>query len=77
MDNFILEEELDDTFAFMDNLTICGMTEKEHDINLEKFNEAEKHSNLTFDKYKCTFLTTSLNFIGYNISQDKIKSNQM
>ena len=32
MDNFLLEEELDDTFAFMDNLTICGMTEKEHDI---------------------------------------------
>ena len=53
------------------------MTEKEHDTNLEKFNEAEKRSNLTFDKYKCTFLTTSLNFIGYNISQDKIKSNQM
>ena len=49
MDNFILEEELDDTFAFMDNLTICGMIEKEHDINLEKFNEAEKRNNLTFD----------------------------
>ena len=59
MDNFILEEELDDTFAFMDNLTICGMTEKEHDINLEKFNEAAKCKNLTFNKDKCTFCATS------------------
>lgn len=27
--NFILEEELDNIFPFMDNLTICGMIEKE------------------------------------------------
>ena len=68
MANFILEEELDDTIAFMDNLTICGMTEKEHDINLEKFNKPGKGRNLTFNKDKCTFRTTSLNFSGYNIS---------
>ena len=48
----------------IDNLTICGMTEKEHHINLEKFNEAAKRRNLTFNKDKCTFRKTSLNFIG-------------
>ena len=57
MDNFLLEEELDNTFAFMDNLTICGMTEKEHDINLEKFSEAAKPRNLN----KCTFICNVLN----------------
>ena len=31
MDNFIFEEELDDTFGFMDNVTICGMNENEND----------------------------------------------
>ena len=37
MDNFILEEKLKDTFAFMDNLTTCGMTLEEHDKNLKQF----------------------------------------
>ena len=71
--NFILEEELDNIFAFMGNLTICGMIEKEHSINLEKFNEAAKCWNLNFNKDKCTFRTISLNCIGYNISQGEIK----
>ena len=73
MDNFIFEEELDDTFGFMDNVTICGMNENEHDENLEKFNEAAKRQNLTFNKDKCTFRTTSLTFLGYNISQGEVK----
>ena len=73
MENFIFEEEIDDTFGFMDNVTICGMNENEHDENLEKFNEAAKRRNLTFNKDKCTFRTTSLNFLGYNISQGEIK----
>ena len=37
MDNFISEEELDDSFTFMDNITICGMSENDHDENLVKF----------------------------------------
>ena len=48
----------------IDNSKICDMTEKEHDINLEKFNEAAKRRNLTFNKDKCTFCKISLNFIG-------------
>ena len=75
VDNFISEEELDDTFAFMDNITICGMSENDHDENLVKFQEAAKRRNLTFNKSICTFRTTSLNFISYNIS--KMKSNLM
>ena len=71
MGNFISEEELDDTFAFMDNITICGMSENDHDENLVKFHEAAKRRNLTFNKGKCTFRTTSLKFISYNISKMK------
>ena len=37
MDNFISEEELDDSFTFMDNITICAMSENDHDENLVKF----------------------------------------
>ena len=37
MNNFKSEEELDDIFAFMDNITICDMSENDHDENLVKF----------------------------------------
>ena len=57
----------------MDNITICGMSENDHDENLVKFQRADKRRNLTINKDKCTFQRTSLNFIGYNISQGEIK----
>ena len=37
MNNFKSEEELDDIFAFMDNITICDMSENDHDEHLVKF----------------------------------------
>ena len=60
MNNFISKEELHDTFAFMDNITICGMSKNKHDEKLVKFQEPAKYQNLTFNKDKCTFQTTSL-----------------
>ena len=73
MDNFISEEKLDYTVAFMDNITKYGMSKNNDDENLVKFQEEANCRNLTFKKDKCTFQTTSLNFIGYNISQGEIK----
>ena len=36
--NTIIEEEgLMGTFAYFDNVTVCGMTQEEHDENLQKF----------------------------------------
>jgi len=40
MDAFIAEENLDATFAYLDNVTICGMNTEEHDYNLKQFLEA-------------------------------------
>ena len=37
MDEFISEEELKGTFAYLDNVTICGRTQVEHDNNLNDF----------------------------------------
>ena len=42
IDDVITKENIKDTFAFVDNVTICGKTRKEHDENLEKFLEAAK-----------------------------------
>ena len=37
LDDMIKSEELRDTFTYVDNITICGNTQEEHDANLNKF----------------------------------------
>ena len=40
IDKVIETEQLQDTFAFVDNVTICGMTKEELDANVAAFNQA-------------------------------------
>jgi len=58
MDSLIKEEGLFGTYAYLDNVTICGRTQQEHDGNLNKFLEAAARRNMTYNEDKCT--TTSL-----------------
>ena len=62
MNNFKSEEELDDIFAFMDNITICDMSENDHDENLVKFWEPLKCWNLTFYKRQMYILKNLIKF---------------
>ena len=41
------------TFAYLDDITVCGKTKEEHDKNLEKFLSVAKACNLTFNERKC------------------------
>ena len=38
------------TFAYLDDIAVCGHTREEHDTNLEKFLKAAKQCNLTLSK---------------------------
>lgn len=42
MDSIIEEEGLTGIFAYMDDVTICGVTQEEHDEHLQKFLSAPK-----------------------------------
>ena len=42
IDNIVDKEKLSDTFVFVDNVTICGKTQKEHDYNLQRFFDVVK-----------------------------------
>ncbi|XP_027225401.2 uncharacterized protein K02A2.6 [Penaeus vannamei] len=57
MDSLIKEEGLVGTYAYLDNVTICGMTQQEHDGYLNKFLEAAARRNMTYNEDKCTFST--------------------
>ena len=73
MDNFISEESLEDTFAYLDNITICGHDQAHHDRNLENFLEAAKRRNLTFNQDKCIFSTTIISILGSVVTNGEIK----
>ena len=73
MDSFVEENELHGTFPYLDNITICGKDQKEHDINLNKFLKAADEINLTFNKEKSEFSTTKLHILGSVIENGEIR----
>ena len=73
MDNFISEEALKDTFAYLDNITICGRDQAHHDENLSKFMKAAKKRNLVFNEGKCVFSTRTISILGSVVSKGEIK----
>lgn len=72
MDSLIQEEQLMGTYAYLDNVTICGKTQEEHDANLDKFLEAAKKKNISYNEEKCTFSTKRLSILGYVVEGGSI-----
>ena len=73
MNSFIADEGLSDTFAYLDDVTICGKNQTEHDKNLHRFLDAAKRKNLVYSEKKCTFSTRKLNILGSVICDGVIK----
>ncbi|XP_062909829.1 LOW QUALITY PROTEIN: uncharacterized protein LOC134349429 [Mobula hypostoma] len=64
MDRMVDQCQLKATFPYLDNITICGHDQQDHDNNLQKFLQAAKSFNLTYNKDKCVFGTTRLAILG-------------
>ena len=73
MNAFIEEENLDATFAYLDNVTICGMNTEEHDRNLKQFLEPASRKNIVYNESKCIFSTTKLSILGYLVEDGKMR----
>ena len=43
MNKMVVENKLDDTFPYLDNITVAGRDKEEHDHNVEKFLTAIKN----------------------------------
>ena len=48
---FIEREKLKDTYSHLDNVTVTGKTQEEHDLNVKLFLEAIRRCNFAFDCY--------------------------
>lgn len=61
------------TFAYLDNVYICGLNQEEHDRNLEQFLSAAKDFGWTFNENKCELSTRKLNILGSVVEHGTIK----
>ncbi|XP_054259845.1 uncharacterized protein LOC128984538 [Macrosteles quadrilineatus] len=73
IDDIIRAENLNDTFAYLDDITVCGKTQEEHDRNLNRLMNAASKYNLTINENKCSFSMKSISLLGYTISNKTIK----
>ena len=76
IDEIIAVEQLTGTFAYVDNVTICGKTREEHDLYLLRFNEVVKKYRLTLNEGKCEYCSDSIRLLGYAISGGDICPDQ-
>ena len=72
INDFIERHKLKKVYAYLDDTTVTGATKK-HDSNLERLFDAAETDNFTSNKDKSRFKVTSLNLLGYNISDREIK----
>ena len=73
INDIIDNNKLKDTFAYVDNITIAGVTQEEHDFNLQRFLEVATKHNLTFNENKSIISTNSINLLGYTVSHGELK----
>ena len=76
IDKVIHSEELKDTFAFVDNITVCGRTKEEHDRNVAAFMKLVKKYNFTLNEEQTVLSVENISVLGYTISHKKITPDQ-
>ena len=73
MDNFIAENDLKNTWAYLDNLSTAGNTQEEHNENLSKLLVAAEKHNFTFNENRSIMSVDTVKLLGYVISHKSIK----
>ena len=72
INKIIQNENLSGVYAYIDDVTVCGKSQEEHDTNLKKFLEAVKKYGITLNDAKCKYSQTSINILGHAISNHEI-----
>ena len=76
IDKVIEVEKLKDTFAFVDNVTVCGRTKEEFDENVAAFHKVREKYNLTLNDDKTVLSALSITLLGYTVSYQSIRPDQ-
>ena len=73
MDDLIREHALKGVFAYLDDVTICGDSVEDHDLNKLKFLEAAEDWGLSINFEKSLPLSQSIRTLGYLIEFGKLR----
>ena len=72
INDIIRSENLQNTFAYIDDLTICGHNQEDHDETLRRFRNAVEKYGLTLNEDKCKFNRTAITLLGHVIEDKKV-----
>ena len=67
------EEQLKDTFPYLDDITVAGSTLKEHDSNVAAFLKVVSKRNLTLNESKSALSSSTINVLGYLIGNGVVR----
>lgn len=73
MNKLVEEENLEGTFPYLDNVTIAGHNQAEHDENFKKFIAVVNRRKLTLNEAKTIKSVSSINILGYWVGNGSIK----
>lgn len=73
MKQIIDDEKLDGTFAYLDDVTVCGHSQEDHDNNLRRFMAAAEKYKLTINMEKSSFSLDEIHYLGYVIGNRTLK----
>ena len=73
VNKIIKDNNLDLTWAYLDNVTVGGLTQEEHDKNVKRFLDVCTQYGLTLNHDKTVSSVRELNVIGYLISHLTLK----
>ena len=59
---------IDNTFVYLDNITVARRDQEEHDKCIKQFLEASQHQKLSQNDLKSILSTNKISVIGYEIS---------
>ena len=73
MDKMIDDAKLKDTNPYLDNITVAGRTQKEHDQNVTRLFDALRQRNWTLNDSKTISSVPYINILGYYVGNGTIK----
>ena len=73
INEFIERHSLKKTYAYLDNVTVAGKDQAEHDENLSRLLDACKRDNLQLNNSKSVFSVSTICLLGYQVSFNEIR----
>ena len=73
MDALVDSEKLRDTFPYLDNVTVGGITQAEHDENVKRLLRVLKEKNMTLNEDKTISSVSEVSILGYCVSHGVMK----